>query len=65
MSRYFVQRTRSAAWIEDEYLAPDPSPMRDVFVPEHIATDTGLVDLNGDPIMHAPRPVGFGRAAEW
>lgn len=29
------------------------------------ATDTGLLDVNGDPIMRAPNPIGFGRDDEW
>jgi hypothetical protein len=28
-------------------------------VSDHVASNTGLVDHRGDPIMRAPRPVGF------
>lgn len=34
-------------------------------VSDHDATDTGLIDANGDPIMRAPNPIGFGRDEEW
>jgi hypothetical protein len=60
MSRYFVQRQPERAyWYDNGPLLPD------IGVPEHVATDTGLVDKRGDPIMRAPRPVGFGRMEEW
>lgn len=56
--RYFT-RPHVALWVEDEYCAPSPGHINAPLVPEHIATDTGLVDVNGDSIMRAPNPVGF------
>ncbi len=62
MSRYFT-RPRGikprATWDDDVPLLPPIS------APEHEAVDTGLLDANGDPIMRAPRPIGFGRDDEW
>ncbi|WP_152639876.1 hypothetical protein [Sphingobium bisphenolivorans] len=57
MSRYYVQprahRPRSMDWepIGNAWLVP--------MVADHEATDTGLVDQNGDPIMRAPNEMGF------
>lgn len=28
-------------------------------------TDTGLLDVRGDPIMRSPNPVGFGKDGDW
>lgn len=28
-------------------------------------TDTGLIDVRGDPIMRAPNPIGFGKDGDW
>lgn len=57
MARYYV---RPRAGGDDE------SPLLPYLdVPEHLPHDTGLIDLNGDPILRAPRPIGFGRDAEW
>lgn len=28
-------------------------------VSDHVATNTGLLDKDGNPIMRAPRPMGF------
>lgn len=71
MSRYFTRPSHHirrvtemmgrprAAW-DDEY------PMLPhLDVPDHEAADTGLLDHRGDPIMRAPRPMGFGRDGEW
>lgn len=56
MPRYFT-RPR-ALWVEDEISregrVPD-TPM----VPEHVATDTGLLDAHGDTIWRAPPMMGF------
>ena len=61
MPRYFT--ARKALWVGDEtYVSPGchvPS------VPDHEATDTGLLDVDGDSIMRAPRPIGFGKDEEW
>lgn len=63
MSRYFV--ARRALWVEDEEAwgahVSDSVPT----VCDHEATDTGLVDINGDAIMRAPNPIGFGKDDEW
>lgn len=58
MSRYFV-RPRASGWVEDEWFSPDPGRISEPLVPDHVATDTGLLDKNGDPIMRAPNPMGF------
>jgi hypothetical protein len=68
MARYFAQ-PRAAIVPEpmtNETVQFDNWPM----IPElHVAdfrpTDTGLIDLRGDPIMRAPNPVGFGKDNEW
>lgn len=56
MPRYFSApkaKVKSECWWYDE-------PIRhDVTVCDHEATDTGLIDANGDRIMRAPNPVGF------
>lgn len=57
MPRYFT-RPRSSLWVEDtvprEGRVPDTPN-----VPEHVATDTGLLDANGSTIWRAPPPIGF------
>lgn len=53
MSRYFTER--KAAYTYDGNYIHDHVPS----VPEHVATDTGLLDRNGERIMRAPRPIGF------
>ena len=63
MGRYFV--ARRALWVEDEeawdaHVSDSVPTVRD-----HEATDTGLVDINGDAIMRAPNPIGFGKDDEW
>ncbi len=63
MSRYFTRPRSSkprADWIDD-----DRPLIPNLDVPEHEARETGLLDKYGDPIMCAPRPVGFGRMEEW
>ena len=59
MSRYFTKRRVTAHWLDENPMLPH------LDVPEHEATDTGIVDKRGDPIMRAPRPIGFGRDREW
>ena len=61
--RYFVQRKPKASWVGDKDVWPSASHIPTVC--DHEATDTGLLDVNGDPIMRAPRPIGFGRDDEW
>ena len=58
MPRYFTRRAPKALYVEDDHYS-EPMPSRDLIVPEHEATDTGLLDHNGDTIMRAPNPMGF------
>lgn len=61
MARYFSKPRAEADcdhWTLDR-LEPVPT------VSDHEATDTGLLDLNGEAIMRAPNPIGFGRDEEW
>jgi hypothetical protein len=59
MTRYFIQRRPAKAFfVEDDHFGEPPRD-RDLFVPEHVATDTGILDANGDCIMRAPNPIGF------
>jgi hypothetical protein len=61
MARYFVRPSTND---DDDWLVSKPLiPHLDV--PDHESTDTGLVDKNGNSIMRAPRPIGFGRDREW
>lgn len=64
MSRYFT-RTKAAKpkaeWDDDWGLI---MPFGIPSVPEHEATDTGLLDRRGDCIMRAQNPMGFGRDDE-
>jgi hypothetical protein len=62
MSKYVTGR-RPRGYFDDEY--PDQIVVEMVYVPEHVAVDTGLVDVTGDPILRLPNPVGFGRDKEW
>ena len=67
MSRYIIMpRTRqktAQAWADDDWLE---EPLRvHPTVDDHEAIDTGLITLNGDAIMRAPNPMGFGRDDEW
>jgi hypothetical protein len=63
MSRYFIARRAKALWVGDDIYAEPSSHLPSV--PEHEATDTGLLDMNGAAIMRAPRPISFGREEEW
>jgi hypothetical protein len=58
MPRYFIV-PRARGYAED-HLYDDPIRAELPFVPEHVATDTGLLDKNGDAIMRAANPIGFG-----
>lgn len=65
MARYFI-RTRSRGWVGDDLYDDERGALRpDIVVDEHVATDTGLIDADGNVIMRAPNPVGFGRDEEW
>ena len=56
-ARYFVRpkaKARADGWWSDEGLV-----LNSLSVPEHEATDTGLIDASGESIMRAPNPMGF------
>lgn len=57
--RYFVQRAAAKPRSDDGYWYPTGNSWHIPNVPEHQATDTGLVDLGGNAIMRAPNPIGF------
>lgn len=65
MPRYFTRPTanRQATLTvrADDYYAEAPPYVTNLTVCDHEATDTGLLDQYGDPIMRAPREMGFGR----
>lgn len=66
MTRYFSKRPSSEGWCGDDLFDDE----RGGFVPsisvdEHVATDTGLLDADGNTIWRAPNPLGFGRDEEW
>lgn len=57
MARYF-SRPKSL-WVDDEDAWPADVSGHIPDVPDHKATDTGLIDVEGNAIMRAPRPMGF------
>lgn len=62
MPRYFTQASRPRAfYVEDEHYLPDlrHDPLPEVS--DHVATDTGLLNMRGETIWRAPNPIGFGR----
>lgn len=63
MPRYFTQRSK--AWIEDEEAWDAPIVANIPTVSDHEPINTGLLDSNGDAIMRAPNPCGFGKDDEW
>lgn len=62
MSRYFTQK-RPSAWVEDETGYAEPF-LPSLTVSDHHAVKTGLLDKDGNPIMRAPRGMGFGSDIE-
>lgn len=68
MSRYF-SAPRALIVLEPmiaENTSFQPWPLLpSVCAPDFEATDTGLIDKRGDPIMRAPNPVGFGKDHDW
>jgi hypothetical protein len=58
VTRYFAQPKRPKA-VYDDWNPMLPS----LSVDDHVPVDTGLVNHRGEPIMRAPNPIGFGRAA--
>jgi hypothetical protein len=66
MSRYFTRPTvKSRLTVEDDDWWPEPPAPNLPTVCDHEAVDTGLLDVNGDTIMRAPNPCGFGKDDEW
>jgi hypothetical protein len=67
MPRYFTRPTvkHDLTVRADDYWADAPPYVTNLTVCDHEATDTGLLDANGDCIMRAPTPMGFGRDDEW
>lgn len=63
--RYFIQRRARSFFVADEdtWTADVAGHMPTVC--DHEATDTGLLDANGDMIMRAPNPIGFGKDEDW
>lgn len=59
MPRYFIHPKAWDDWSDD---IPRPA---NIYVDEHVPTNTGLLDKDGNTIWRAPRPVGFGRDEEW
>lgn len=59
MSRYFTRAARPKAfWVEDEtYSEPINNGLPTVC--DHEATDTGLLDKDGNSIWRGPNPIGF------
>lgn len=56
MPRYF---TRPRSFCVEDDTDRDPINLGTPSVPEHVATDTGLLDVRGDTIWRAPPPMGF------
>lgn len=66
MPRYFSKRPRAEGWAGDDLFDEERGGfMPSITVDEHVATDTGLLNADGNPIMRAPNPVGFGKDDEW
>ena len=65
MAHYFSHRTPARGWVGDTDALPAAVAGNIPSVCDHEATYTGLLDVDGDPIMRAPRPIGFGRDEDW
>lgn len=57
MPRYFTGRVRSL-YVEDDVFREGCVPDTPC-APEHVAVDSGLVDMKGDTIWRAPERIGF------
>lgn len=57
MPRYVTRPVR-AFYVEDDTYR-DPINWGPPSVPEHIATETGILDHRGDMIWRTPDPIGF------
>lgn len=64
MTRYFVQRKPQPVRSYDDW-EPIGNAWHIPAVSDHEAADTGLLDANGECIMRAPNPIGFGKDEEW
>lgn len=62
MSRYFT-RPAKAFYVEDEVYGEAMLPA--ITVPDHVPTNTGLLDAHGDVIWRSPNPMGFGKGEDW
>lgn len=67
MPRYFTKPTAAKRSVvrADDYWSETAPYVTSLTVCDHEATDTGLLDMNGDAIMRAPNPIGFGKDDEW
>lgn len=63
MPRYFTRA--KALWVEDENAWDAPVMSNIPTVCDHDAIDTGLLNADGNTIMRAPNPIGFGKDDEW
>lgn len=60
MARYVIRPRAN----DDEYW-PEPQTVTNLEVADHEATDTGLLDADGNIIWRLPNPMGFGKDDEW
>lgn len=65
MSRYYSVRRKPKLWVEDDDVWPVDVAGHIPAVDEYVEIDTGLLDIDGNPIMRAPNPMGFGKDDEW
>lgn len=63
MPRY-VRLARSPKAYRDEWEGYE-NPVTPVQVCDHEYIDTGLIFPDGEPVLRAPNPIGFGRDEEW
>lgn len=55
MANYFI-KAQTKMW---DGWSDDISRPSSLDVPDHVATDTGILDARGNPIFRAPNPMGF------
>lgn len=66
MSRYFTRRPTAKGWQGDDLYDDERGGLKpDLYVSDHDATDTGLLDANGMTIFRYQNPCGFGKDDEW
>lgn len=58
-ARYFTRRAPKAQTRSDEWWDNEGLTLINLYVPDHEAADTGILDVNGEAIMCAPNPMGF------